>query len=259
MEKYALVTGAAGGIGKAFCELLQNQGYSLFITGRNAEKLVKWKTQLESLNDVNVHAIDADLSLPQGREKIMEYAEQKNLNVSVLVNNAGFGLTGEFVDRPLQKWKMLNEVNVNAVTELTWYFGKKMKEKKDGIIINISSLAAFQAIPWFAAYAASKAYVLSFTEALAEELEPYNIVVTAVCPGPVKTDFVVSAEAAHIEAPDMLWADPEFIAKESWKSVKNKDRVCVPGAMNKATLAAQKIIPRTWVSKLAGSFYKPKK
>lgn len=187
MPKTALITGATSGLGYEFVKLFAKDGYNLVIIARNKQKMEQIK---QSFQSIDVTVIAKDLSAPNAVKEVFKEVEKQGISIDVLVNNAGFGLLGNFDELDIQKQLDMIQLNVAALTELTYYVLPKMKQKNEGKILNIASTAAFQPGPLMAVYYATKAYVLSFSEALVEELSESAVTVTTLCPGPLKPTLV---------------------------------------------------------------------
>jgi uncharacterized protein len=196
--KTALITGASSGIGKAFAEELAQRKYNLIIIARSQSTLVELKEKLESQHQITVTVIVQDLSLTHSGEAIFNQVKSQNITVDLLINNAGFGDYGRFGDRNLQKQLDMIQVNISALVELTHLFLGEMTQRKNGEIINVSSIAGYQPLPYLSVYAATKAFVLSFSEAVWAEYREYGIKVLALCPGPTKSNFFEVAEFGNI-------------------------------------------------------------
>ena len=196
LKKWALITGATSGIGLEFSKILAAT-YNLILVGRDELKLEKTKQNLLSKQpagfDGEIEIICSDLSNPTSAEFIFKECQKRSLNIDVLINNAGVGIFGEHVN--LDDSDIMNMLNINMIslTFLCKYFAAEMKKRRAGYILNVASLGAYQPVPWIASYAASKSYVLNFSEALAKELEDYNVSVTCLSPGHTKTQFFKSA------------------------------------------------------------------
>jgi len=186
-KDFILVTGASSGIGEGFARALAGQGHNLLLTARRTERLEELCLELEKI--VHCHVIAADLNDPQAPEKLFQRAQTEGWVIKGLINNAGLGRQLNFADTPLDVVTMMLEVNMCALTKLTHLFLPSMIAQKGGFILNIASTAAFQPVPYFAVYAATKSYVLSFSEALHEEAKLHGVHVSALCPGPVATEF----------------------------------------------------------------------
>ena len=188
-RSYVLITGATTGIGYELAKLYANDGNNLILVARDEEKLEKVKEELMLLYNINVYSISLDLSEDNSCEKLLNYVNKKNISVDILINNAGLGSFGYLSEIEIEKELNLIDVNVRALTELTKVFLPIMISHGDGEIMNVASTAAFCAGPKMATYYASKSYVLSFTEAIYEELKGTGIKVSCLCPGPVSTGF----------------------------------------------------------------------
>ena len=186
---YALVTGASGGIGYAVAHELAKRGYNLILVARNESRLEAVASEIRDGHGVDAQHLAVDLSHPHASTKIFDFVATQDIFIEVLINNAGFASFGPFKDAELTNELAMIQVNITALTELARRFIPAMVEKRSGYIMNVASLAAFQPGPLMAVYYASKAYVLSFSEAIANELHEHGIKVHALCPGPVATGF----------------------------------------------------------------------
>lgn len=231
----ALVTGASSGIGVAIARELAAKGHALILVARREERLRSLATELADQHGVSTEVIACDLSDPAERDRLVEQVNRGGRVVEVLVNNAGFGSRGRFVSNDPDRMVGMVRLNVEAVVELTSRFLGGMVERGRGSIINISSTSAFQPLPGAAVYAASKSFVLSFSEAIRTELRGTGVGVTAVCPGPVKTEFTDAAGMSGIEdsTPDAIWMSPEEIGVAAVDGAVADKRVVVPGALNR--------------------------
>jgi len=185
----ALITGATSGIGYDFASILAEKGYNLFLASRNKEKLSEIKSGFEKDYGISVVTFAIDLATSGSAKLLYEETVNQNIEIDVLVNNAGFGSQGEHVDLDISKVEGMIQLNISTLTALCHFFGKDMKQRRNGHILNIASLAAYQPDPYFATYGASKSYVLNFSEALAKEMEDYHVVVTCLSPGATDTNF----------------------------------------------------------------------
>lgn len=229
----ALVTGASGGIGLELARLLAADGHDLVLTARSGDKLQALAGELRSGAGVECRVVPVDLALPGGAADLAAVVADLGTPIDVLVNNAGFGLQGGFLEIELDEQLALLQLNVVALTELAWRFGRPMAERGRGRILNVASTAAFQPGPWMAAYYASKAYVLSLSDALASELEGSGVGVTALCPGPTATGF---AERAEIQKARLFRAgvmDAETVARAGYRGLMRDERRVVPGWSNR--------------------------
>ncbi|WP_394191517.1 SDR family NAD(P)-dependent oxidoreductase [Paenisporosarcina quisquiliarum] len=247
MKKTALITGATSGLGYEFVQLLAKEQYNLIVVARNEEKLLSIKSEFPLLN---VTTIPMDLSKPGSVRKMVEEIQEKGLQVDVLINNAGFGLLGKFDELNVEKQLEMIQLNISALTELTHAFLPQMKKKKFGQIMNVASTAAFQPGPMMAVYYATKAYVLSFSEALVEELAGTGVTVTTLCPGATKTNF---GSVANVEKTKMFSnaMDATTVAALGYNGMRNGKRVVITGNSNKIGATAAKFLPRSTAAKIA--------
>jgi len=250
MKKTALITGASGGIGLEFSRLFAQDGISLLLVARTEDKLLKIKQEIEQQYPVSVDCLPADLSRPESIKIIENYVEQNHLQIEYLVNNAGFGDYGLFTERDLQKCREMLALNLNALMELTYIYAQKMVERGHGRILNVSSIAALQPVPLMAVYGASKAFVLSFTEAVRNELKKTGVSITALLPGPTATNFFNKAEAYNVPMFRYMMS-PQKVAARAYKALmKGKKRV-IPGFLNQSLAFIVKVLPGDFVLNIA--------
>lgn len=192
----ALITGASGGIGEAFARRLAAERTDVFLVARSEDKLKKICGELSKKFGVDANYFAADLSRPGSEADVFAETERRGIEVDFLINNAGFGSMGDFADLPLERELEMIDLNIRALVGLTHLYLPAMRKKGSGKVVNVSSTASFQPVPFMATYAATKAFVTSFSEAIAEENRPFGIQVLALCPGSTKTNFF---EASNIE------------------------------------------------------------
>ena len=242
----ALVTGASSGIGAAIAAELASRGFSLILVARREERLRSLATELSSEHGIDVEVIAADLADEGERDRLQQELGGRGRAVEVLVNNAGFGHQADFARSPRERMVEMVRVNVEAVVDLTSRFIGPMVERGRGSVINIASTAAFQPLPGSAVYAASKSFVLSFSEAIRTELRGTGVSVTGVCPGPAKTEFTEVAGVGGVEqrTPGAVWTSVEEIARQAVDGARRDKRVVVPGMLNRATAIAGQHSPR---------------
>jgi short-subunit dehydrogenase len=254
----ALVTGASSGIGAAIATELASRGYSLVLVARREERLRSLATELTAAHDVEVEIVTADLGEEAERDRLQAELGGRARSVEVLVNNAGFGHQADFAPSPRERMVEMVRVNVEAVVDLTSRFLGPMVERGRGSVINIASTAAFQPMPGSAVYAASKSFVLSFSEAIRTELRGTGVTVTAVCPGPVKTEFTDVAGVGGVEerTPGAVWMSAEEIARHAVDGAKHDKRVVVPGTLNRVTALAGQHSPRAVALPLIGRIWR---
>lgn len=234
--KWAIVTGASSGIGLELATQLASAGFNLIINARSNELLQQVSRKLEEQFNIQAVPVQADLSEPEGIEKII--LQSKSIDIGLLINNAGYGTSGLFTSSSLHTEINMLRVNCEAVLSLTHYFAQKFKEQKRGGIIFLSSLVAFQGVPYAANYAASKAYIQSFAEALFEELKPFNVDVLAASPGPVNSNF---EERANMRMGKAL--SPSQIGVPVLASLGRQSNV-VPGTLSKILVYSLRTVPR---------------
>ena len=187
--KTALITGASSGIGKELARIHASKGGNVVLVARRGAELESLRTELEDKYRVDVSIFQQDLTKESAAKNVYEFCKEKNIEIEYLMNNAGFGGHGKFVDRPLEKDVEMIHLNIQALVELSHLFLQDMKKRKSGKILNTASTAGYLPGPLQATYFATKAFVVSFTKGISHELKPHGITVTALCPGPVKTEF----------------------------------------------------------------------
>lgn len=195
--KTVLITGASFGIGYELAKIFAKEKYNLILVARNLEKLNQIKDELQN-PDIQIFTIQKDLSYPNSPKELFDEINKKGLEIDILINNAGFGLLGSFVELDLQTQLDMIQLNITSLVHLTYLVLPQMIAKNSGKIMNVSSTAAFQPGPNMAVYYATKAFVLSFSEALYAELKSKGITVTALCPGPTRTEFQKRARMENI-------------------------------------------------------------
>lgn len=250
---WALVTGASSGIGEAIARRLAARGVPLLLAARSLDRLEALAAELAAAHGVPARAVRCDLSAPGGAEALVLATEGSGAPIDLLVNNAGFGLNGATLDlEPASVLGML-QVNVLALTELTHRLLPAMAARGRGRILNVSSTMAFLASPYFASYAASKAYVLSYSLALREEAAPRGITVTCLCPGNTRTKF---AEVAGMDLPG---AFPEMraddVAEAGIVGLEKGESMVLPNPADRAWVASTRLLPRTIPAKLGALLF----
>lgn len=251
MKEYALITGASGGIGKQFAYLAAKDGYNLVLVARREDKLLELAKEINETFGVEVLPLPLDLQKEQSVADLME--KTKDLDIECLINNAGFGYLADYAESELSHQKELLRLNVEVLMELTHHYGAKMKEKGKGYILNIASTAALSPGPHMSTYFASKSYVLSFSEALHEELRESGVKVSALCPGPVDTDFEKNANMKDSAMFHSLpVSKPEKIARKGYKGLKKGKAVIYAGPVTHWMAFFSRIFPRKWMRKIIG-------
>ena len=241
--KTALITGGASGLGYEFALLLAKDSYNLILIDIDSEKLNDTKNKLESSCQTQVITITKDLSIQNAAEDIFKQLQQTPIDV--LINNAGFGLFGSFAETDWERESAMLNLHIMTTTHLTKLLLKGMIKRNHGKILNMSSLAAFQPGPLMAIYYASKAYILSFSEAIANELKGTGVSVTVLCPGQTKTSFqqVVSEKTSENKI-NFNIACPKEVAAYGYKAMQRGKVVVVPGVINKFLSKLPRVIPR---------------
>jgi uncharacterized protein len=248
----ALVTGGSGGIGLELAKVLARNDFDLVLVGRNRDTLEAAAGQLEGKFAIRAQVFAADLARPEAPEAIFDFLQNENVPIEILVNNAGIGLGGEFADTKLERELEMIQVNIAALTHLTKLFLPPMIKRKSGRVLNVASTAAFQPGPLMAVYYATKAYVLSFSEALSEELRNSGVTVTTLCPGPTHTDFADAAEMGNSRLFHTFGiADPADVAKYGFDAMMHGKRLAIPGVKNKVVAQANRFAPRALSAKIA--------
>jgi short-subunit dehydrogenase len=253
--KTALITGASGDIGHELAKLFARDGYNLVLVARSADKLREIATQLASEYGVSVKAIPKDLSVPMSPQEIFEAVTAEGIIVDILVNNAGFGTYGPFAQTKLSDELEMMQVNMASLTHMTKLFLPGMIARGRGRIMNVASMGAFQPGPLIAVYCATKAYVLSLSEALAEELKGSPVTVTALCPGPVRTGFARRArtEGTKVMRGGLLsrvW-EAEDVAARGYRGMMKGKTIVIPGKRYRMAAFLVRILPRKVTARLA--------
>ena len=252
MEEYVLITGATSGIGKEFVKLFADNNYNLVLSSTSEKLLREEKENLEKkYRDIKIYTIAKDLAKKESAKEIYDELKQQNIKVSILINNAGFGCFGKLINLDIDKNDDLLMVNNYSLVNLAYYFGKDMAERKNGKILNVASIAAFAGGPYMATYYASKAFVLSFSEALREELKKDNITVTCLCPGPTKTNFEKCANLQKSYMFDKLKVTSAgFVARVGYNALMSGKSVVVAGVRNKLITFFSRFTPRMLNAKI---------
>lgn len=240
----ALITGAASGIGLELTKLFAHDQYQLVLVDRDADGLQHVADSLP----VDATLVVQDLAETGAAQKVYDQVQSKGLQVDILVNDAGYGLAGAFLDSDLNRNVGIINTNVTSLVELTYLFGRDMKQRGKGRILQLASLAAFQPNALLAIYGASKAFVLSFSEALAVELKDSGVTVTALCPGATETAFFETAHAENTEEGESSKADPKDVAKDGYEALMNGEQRVISGINNKLLAVATKLIPDAWLA-----------
>ncbi|HKS94618.1 MAG TPA: SDR family oxidoreductase [Terriglobia bacterium] len=253
---YALITGASSGIGESFARTLAARRRNLVLVARSKEKLESLAADLRAAHAILAEALPADLSAPGAAAGLTRKLEERGLEIDLLVNNAGFGAQGRFWQLALDRQLEMLRLNVNALVELTYLLLPRMVEQRRGALINVSSTASFQPVPYIATYAATKAFVASFSMALAEEVREYGVKVVTLCPGGTRTNFFDAGQYRRRKFPGGLQPAEEVVAA----ALRGLDRgggLVVPRFLNKASVFVQRLVPRSAVMKVSADLFRP--
>ena len=254
---FTLITGASSGIGEAFAKRLAAKGHDLVLVARSEDKLRRLCEELTAQCGIECHAVPLDLGEKGADERLFNETEGRGREIEWLINNAGFGSAGDFVKLDPKRELGIIDVNISALVALTHRFLKKMRERKRGTIINVSSAAGFQPIPFMATYAASKAFVSSFSEAIAEENRPFGIRVLALCPGSTKTNFF---DASNIERPIQVKGQQtvDQVVDTALKAIASNRTKIVSGWVNYIGAVAGILVPNFISSRVMAKALRPR-
>lgn len=246
----ALITGASSGIGLELASQAARDRHDLVLVARQRERLESIGRGLAEEYGIQVSVLPKDLASPSAPAELARELAQRGIAVDVLANNAGLGVYGFFAETPLDRELETIQVNVAALTHLTKVLLPGMLERRRGRILNVASTAAFQPGPMMAVYYATKAYVLSFSEALANECAGTGVTVTALCPGPTRTEFPQRAGFQPIPLKGSLVGAASEVARAGWEGMKRGKRIVIPGIANRAVVQAERLAPRRLVTAL---------
>ncbi|HKV53614.1 MAG TPA: SDR family oxidoreductase [Candidatus Binataceae bacterium] len=252
----ALITGASSGIGESFAKELARRKYDLILVARREDRLKAVAAAARELGAAQAEIAALDLSQPDAPRQLHKRLADNGREVECLVNNAGFGTTGRFDRMPLEREIEEIELNVTALVTLTRLFLPAMIQRGRGTIINVASTAAFQAVPYMATYAATKAFVLSFTEAIAAEAAGSGVHILALCPGPVRTEFQAVAKNEHGLMPSFAYTDADTVVRHALASAARGRAVRISGVLNAITAQSTRFLPRALVRTLAARIYR---
>jgi len=250
-EPTALVTGASSGLGVAIAGELARRGHALTLVARRAERLRELAGEIRDEHGVRVEWISADLGDAAARDELPAEIDERGQVVDVLVNNAGIGTTGRFHELPVEREVELVRLNVEAMVALCGAFLPGMVERGSGGVLNVASVSGFMPVPQQATYSASKAFVVTFTEALTLDLHGTGVTATALCPGPVRTEFGGLIEGL----PDRLFLEPARVAREAIDGLEQGRRTVIPGGGNKVNALVGRYTPRAVFLPLARRFW----
>jgi uncharacterized protein len=249
-----LITGASSGIGLELAKCFAADGCRLVLVARNISALEKLAEELRLKNKIEVIGLPADLSLPETPKQIFEKLSAQKLSVDILVNNAGFGANGMFAQLSLPRQLEMLQVNIAALTELSGLFLSGMIQRQRGGILNVSSVAGFLPGPGMAVYYATKAFVLSFTEALSEELLGTGLKVSVLCPGPTESNFGTVARGEKVREIKTSKMSAQAVAIYGHRAFRNGKVIAIPGVQNKVFVFLNRLAPRWIPRKIINSY-----
>lgn len=255
-KETALVTGASSGIGEALARRFAQAGHPLVLAARNQARLEALATELRADCGVDVHVEPCDLAQRGAPGALAAALRRRHVAIDVLVNNAGVLQQGEFTKMLPERHQELIDLNVSALTGMLAHFLPPMRERGHGRVLNVASIAAFQPVPLLATYAATKAYVLSLTESLADELKDSGVTVSALCPGITATRMLsqaVDANARLARLPEFLVGDADEVAAEGYRACMEGAVITVPGMLNQAVTLASRATPKWLLRRIAGT------
>jgi short-subunit dehydrogenase len=253
---FALITGASRGLGMAFARALAERHCNLVLVARSAEPLDAFANELRRSTPVSVVAIQADLSIPGAGQILTEQLSNGDISIDLLVNNAGFGLRGEFRELSILRQLEMLRLNNQAIVELTYNLLPRMLERQQKGIINISSTAGFQPIPFASIYSATKAFLTAFSLALEQELRSAGVSVVTVCPGRLYKNGNDESEQRVRGKWAGIYQSPDEVVEDALRVLANGGGLTVPGALNKFSVFAQRLMPRSLVPRLVAKFSK---
>ena len=252
----ALITGASSGLGEEFAIQLAREKRDLVLVARREDRLRDVADRARSLGSGKVTVIASDLGRPEAGAELFRQVGAAGIAVDYLVNNAGFGTRGRFDQVPLDREIEEINLNVNALVALTHLFLPAMVAARSGSIINVASTAAFQPVPWMATYAATKAFVLSFSEALSTELQGTGVTVLALCPGPTRTEFQQVASVEHSGVPSFAYMDAPTVVRQAIESARRGKAIRINGVINTIMAQTTRFAPRALVRRISGAMFR---
>jgi uncharacterized protein len=253
----ALITGASSGLGEQFAYALGREHYDLVLAARREDRLAAVAERARAAGAGTVRVVRADLADRQTPATLYQQLASDGIQVDYLVNNAGFGTSGRFHLLPQERELEEIELNVTSLVALTRLFLPAMVERRRGTVINVASTAAFQPTPYMATYGATKAFVLSFSEAVSAELRGTGVTVMAFCPGPVHTEFQKVANNERMRFPSFIWTEADRVVHEAIAAAANGRSLCVAGAFNNAMVIAGRFTPRALSNYISSTLLRP--
>lgn len=255
--KWALVTGASAGIGKALAQELAQGGTNLVLTARRLDRLEALAAELSAKHHIQAETFAADLAQPTAAEAIFQFTQQKGLTISLLINNAGFGQYGEFQTAEMDRLVDMVQVNCTAVLQLTRLYLPEMAARRCGDVLIVASTASFQAVPYISTYAATKVFDLYLAEGLAEEMQPYGVRVCALCPGTTTSEFhELAGHPAHSKGREQ---SAETVARNGLEALAAGKSYVISGLGNYLGAHGERLVPRRLVTRIAAKMFRPAK
>jgi uncharacterized protein len=254
--KWALVTGASAGIGKALAAELAAGGANLVLSARRRDRLAQLAGELAAKHGVRAEVCPADLGAPGAPREIFDFTQSHAIEIDILINNAGFGASGEFTGIPIERLLEMVQVNCAAVTHLTHLYLGGMVARRRGYVLIVASTAAFQGVPYLSLYAATKGFDLLLAEGIAEEVRRYGVRVCALCPGQTESEFHEVAGTTDRKRSGEETA--EKVARTGLVALAAGKSFVISGAMNKLMNKSERLMPRSIVASVAGKMYRPK-
>jgi short-subunit dehydrogenase len=254
---YTLITGASSGIGEALAFRCAQEGFNLILLGRDQEKLQRIAAAIREKHECTVQLLCIDLLSPDAAQSVYQQCRRHEWHVRILINNAGIGMWGRFEQLSLEETVDMMQLNQQLMVQLTHFFIPMLKEVPYAHILNVSSTAAFQPLPYFSVYAAGKSFVLSFSRALRHEMEIYGINVSCLSPGPTATAFFSRAGYHKIVQHQRAVMKASEVADDALQGLIRKQAVIVPGFSNRLGRVMSKVLPHDWMSSILGRIFQP--
>ncbi len=253
-QQRALITGASSGIGEALATEFASAGFDLVLVARSEGKLKRLARELRAAHQVKVRVEATDLSDARAPDELAARLARAKLPVTALVNNAGVLEHGRFVDIPAELHQQLIDLNITGLTAMLSAFLPQMVSRGSGRVLNIASIAAFQPLPALATYAATKAFVLSLTESLSEELKGTGVTATALCPGITATGMITGAQdkSDHLKIPDIVVGEVDDVARQGFRACMDGEVICIPGVINQVSTVTARAVPKWLLRRVAG-------
>ena len=257
MQNVTLVTGATSGIGEALAKEFARNGHDVVVVSRDSEHVKETSARIAEEFGVQTLGLDMDLTADGAEERLREELERRGIEIEILVNNAGRGERGSFHEIPWEDHLEVIRLNIESLTKLTHLFLPQFLERGHGRILNLGSIAGFQPGPLLAVYHATKAFVVSFSEAVAEEIRDSEVTLTCLCPGPTDTEFFSRADAneSRVAQTDSMLQDPAEVAENAYKALMKGERVHISGGMNKALTFLRRLMPESMQAKFNEKLY----